>query len=72
MIGNRKIADLLAIVAAGASLDVNGNSYSADDLKSLAAALVKGATCRYVRACETSCFIAQLGWEDDRDDPDRP
>ena len=46
MIGNRQIADLRAIVAAGASLDVNGNSYSADDLKSLAAALVKGATLR--------------------------
>ena len=22
--------------------------------------------CRYVRSCETSCFIALLGWEDDR------
>jgi len=28
--------------------------------------------CRYVRACETSCFIAQWGLEDDRDDPNRP
>ena len=46
MIGNRQIADLRAIATAGASLDVNGNSYSADDLKSLAAALVKGATLR--------------------------
>ena len=46
MIGNREIADLRAIVAAGASLDVNGNSYSVDDLRSLATALVKGATLR--------------------------
>ena len=27
--------------------------------------------CRYVRSCETSRFIALLGWEDVCDDPER-
>ena len=32
---------------------------------------VFAVTCRYLRFCETSCFVALFGWEDEFDDPER-